>query len=452
MKISFITKTTLLLLFCILLGSTIQTITAKTGSVNISNETHQPIISFKPNQLVINAVIPMQYEAKSKIKLENNTLLANVYGLRVRVDGDKSLAKGKGSLNVKIDGMAPADLGNYVINIEVGKLKGEIEFAVVENASSPEVIENPDITDIKTLGSSFSKTKNIRMTVKRGSPSITLEYNQLLGSSNGIEIRYAGNINTYPAGEYTIPAIIKGGSNVTTDEYLVSLDQVEGIKGSHRIFLQATPAMNRVKCSNIRVRATGGKPFFEYHPIIIELNAKTTVTLTANQLLGSSNGIEIRYSGSQKTFYPGETPINVSISGGSAIEPGVYNIELDNLPQLTNSCNISVQVDPGSVSGKIKSPAIEVRAPADKVHYERRELTMTINTGSVLINDYTLIGFMPGIQVRYYGQSKVYSAGTHTINVTINIDGPTVGQGTYTIPLNLIAGVNPSGDLKVSVD
>lgn len=451
MKNSMLSKAFLLLFSYVLFGATTQTSIANNGYTGISQK-GQPDLILNPNQLVVNAVVPVRYDIKSDVKLSDNTLLANTYGLRVRVDGSKKLPKGTGTFNVKVNGIAPSEPGDYFIKVESGKMKSEIWLSVPGTVKAATESENPDVTEIKTTGTSFTKSKDITITIKKGSPAVTLEYYQLLGSANGIEIRYEGNSHTYLPGKHTVPATIKGGSGVTTNVYSIPLNEVSGITNTHRVMLMSSPTINRLKCNDVEIFATSGTPFFEPRSIAIDLNARTTMSLSPNQLLGSANGIEVRYSGAQQTFYPGENYINVSVSGGSTIEPGSYSIILNNVPELASTCSIKVNVGTGVVQGKIKTPAMTINAPQDRTYSEKREITITIESGSVNLNDYALIGYTPGIHVRYRGQSKVYSPGIYTLSVIVDVDGPSIGKGTHSVPLNLISGINPQGDVKVSIN
>lgn len=443
-------KTFLLLLFCTLLNVIAQPVMAKDGDTNIANQDY-PSLSFNPNQLIVDAVIPIQYNLKSDVKLTDNALLANRHGLNVRMMGTKTLRKGVGSFDVRINGVAPTKPGNYVLNVNSGKLKCEIWFTVIEDPSIF-VSENPDITEITTSGTSFTRPKDITMTLKQGSLAITLTDEQLLGAINGIEIKYSGSPRTYVPGTHIIPVIIKGSMGIPSDTYTIPLNLVEGVTSKHRVIVKTVSTINRFRCFDVIINTITGSSFSETRSVTLVLNSTSTLKLSANQLLSSSNGIEIRYSGPGQTFYPGENAINITISGGSTVAPGKYTLALDKIPQIISTCNITVNVSPGNTIGTLKCSPIDIIAPADEAYSEKKEITMTINNNSVNIKDHNLIGFIPGIQVRYYGPSKTYSPGTYILNVLINIDGPSIGAGTYSVPLNLIPGVSPQCNVKVTID
>jgi len=429
----------------------VQYATAQDVTKNGSNNQNNPSISFSSGQLIVNATIRIRYNLKSDVKLANNASLANAHGLNVRSDGNQTLTKGEGSFKVKINGVAPEEAGVYSININSGKLKCELWFSVVNSPKAKSLTENPDLTEITTSGNSFKKERDILITLKEGSLAATLAYDQLLGSSDGIEIRYAGNSNTIVPGEYIVPIIIKGSSSVVTGSYLIPLNTIEGITSKHRVNVKVVTTVNRFRCSDVIINADAGVAFSETRPVTLILNATSTLSLTTKQLLSSSDGIEIRYSGPTQTFYPGESTINVMISGGSAVQPGKYSFTLDKISEIVSSCDINVHVSDGKIIGKIQNSTININAPADQTHSERREITMTINNSSLNLEGNQLIGFMPGIQVRYYGPTKTYYPGTYKFRALVNVDGPSIGTGVYNVPINLLSEVTSTDKIEVTV-
>ena len=424
---------------------------AKDGINDIPKE-NSPSLSFSTGQLIVNASITVRYNLKSDVKLSDNASLANAHGLNIRSSGNQTLRKGEGIFRVKINGVAPEEAGLYSININSGKLKSELWFSVVDAPKSNNPLSaKPDLTEITTAGNSFSKERDITIDLKEGSLSATLGFDDLLGASDGIEIRYAGNSKTFVLGTYVIPVNIKGSSSVNTGSYNIALNAVDGVTTKHRVNVKVVKTINRFTCSDVTVNATAGAAFSETKPISLVLNPTSTLSLTAKQLLSSSDGIEIRYSGSSQTFYPGENTINIMISGGSAVEPGKYYFTIDKIPDIVSACNITVHVSDEKIIGKMQNATIDINAPADQSYSERREITMTINNSSLDLEGNQLIGFLPGIQIRYNGPTKTYYPGTYKFRTIINVDGPSIGTGVYNVPVNLLSEVSSRDEIKVTI-
>lgn len=432
---------TLYLLFCSFL--------ANGQEVNdMYSDPYSLSLSFSPSQTVANAVTPINYYLKSgKMELKDNTVLITKYGIEVRVHGNTQLTKGTGTFEVQINGTTPSIPNTYRLPIKINKLECELIINVVGDAYTSE--SGYETTEISTNGNDFERKATISMSVKQGALSATLNNGQLLGGSGGIDIIYAGKLQTFSPGNYNISVIIKGVAGLMSGSYPVALNNVPGVSTIHEVIIKNTITVSSFRCPNIIIDAISGESFSIIKPITLTLSG-TVINLSANQLLGESNGIEIRYSGISRAFYPGDNEINVTISGGTSVQPGSYELLLNRINNIIPACNITVNVATGKSIGQFICSNLNLDTYSGDSFSEKKQIELVIESNSVSLDSNCLIGLIQGIQVRYYGPTKTYYPGRYTIDIRVRSDGY-LGKGRYTIPLNLISRLSSHGNVNVNV-
>lgn len=303
-------------------------------------------ISIRSNQLVVNAPIPINYTLKSgKLDLKSNTVLISKYGLKVKVNKNINITKGSGIINAVINGTAPSIPGIYKFAFQKDKLHATIIIKVIAEPSETN-FDNDEYSQITTNNNSFNHRSNIKIKLNPGELALTLEPGQLLGKTDGIKITYAGNLRTYIPGEYNIPINITGEAGLMSGTYKITLDHTPGLNIIHNVIINNSKPASCFKCQGIRINIMSGKSFSIRKPIILTLSG-SMIDLTANQLLGESDGIEVRYSGLSRSLYPGDNNINIVINGGTTLKPGDYSIIMDKLSNIISACDISVRISDG---------------------------------------------------------------------------------------------------------
>lgn len=309
-----------------------------TGKQNVS-------ISLLTNQAIVKAPIKINYTLKSgKIEFKSNTVISSKYGFRIIVLNNIQLTKGSGTIDAIIDGIAPSTPGIYELPINDNKLTGYTSIEVIDPYSQTINEDVNDlVTQISTTDNSFKVRRSFKLELKPGTVALTLQNGQLLGSSDGIEITYAGNIQTYTTGIYQIPIIISGKTGIKSGTYKIPLNYIPGNEIVHKVIINNSKIISSFMCEDINIMVKAGNSFSVKKSVMLTLT-DSVLNLSANQLLGESNGIEVRYYGPNRTLYPGDNNLNIVINGGSLIKSATYNIELNSLSNIQSACNITVNI------------------------------------------------------------------------------------------------------------